>query len=60
MKDRVYAQKIANLENLKKIIKREAEKIGSDTELLKKVCLSVTTRVQQCIDAEGGSFEQKR
>ena len=60
MEDRVYAQKIANLEDLKKIIKREAKKIVSDTELLKKVCLSVTTRVKQCIDAEGGSFEQKR
>ena len=60
MKDRVYAEKITDLDHLKKLIKREARKIGSDTELLKKVCLSVTGRVQECIATDGGSFEQTR
>ena len=47
MKDRVYSQKFTNLDDLKKAIRREARKINSDSELLKKVCLSVTARVQR-------------
>ena len=30
------------------------------TELLRKVCLSVTGRMQECTEANGGHFEQKR
>ena len=58
--DKIYAEKITDLDHLKKLIKREARKIGSDTELLKKVCLSVTGRVQEFIATDGGSFEQTR
>ena len=60
IKDRVYAEKFTDLASLKTAIRREAKKIGNDTELLKKVCLSVTNRVQECIDANGGPFEQSR
>ena len=60
MKDRVYTEKFKSLEDLKKIIKREALIIANDKELLKKVCSSVTGRVAECIDANGGPFEQNR
>ena len=60
MKDRVYTEKFKTLEDLKKIIKREALIIANDKELLKKVCSSVTGRVAECIDANGGPFEQNR
>ena len=60
MKDRVYAEKFTDLAGLKTAIRREAKKISNDTELLKKVCLSVTNRVQECIDANGGPFELSR
>ena len=45
---------------IKLVIKTEAKKIGKNVELLKKVCLSVTNRVQECTDANGGPFEQNR
>ena len=60
MKDKVYASKYTDLEELKEVIKREARMFARDTELLKKVCYSVTGRVQECIDANGGHFEQNR
>ena len=60
MKDRVYSKKFTDLANLKTAITHEAKRIGEDQELLKKVCLSVTNRVQECIDNNGGPFEQKR
>ena len=60
MKDRVYTEKFKTLEDLKKIIKREALIIANDKELLKKVCSSVSVRVAECIDANGGPFEQNR
>ena len=39
---------------------REASIIASDRDLLKKVCLSVTGRMNECVDANGGHFEQQR
>ena len=60
MKDRVYKEKIRDLTHLQEIIKREALLIAEDTDLLKKVCLSVTPRIKECIEANGGHFEQFR
>ena len=60
MKDRVYTQTYTELADLKKAIKKEASTLGEDTELLKKVCYSVTPRIQECIEADGGNFEQNR
>lgn len=60
MKDRVYASKFTNIADLKKAIIKEAKVIAKDGELLKKVCRSVTARIQECVDADGGNFEQLR
>ena len=60
LKDRLYAQKVDDLEHLKEIITTEASTIASDLDLLKKVCLSVTGRMAECINANGGHFEPKR
>ena len=60
MKDRVYGEKIRDLDHLQSVIRREARKISRDVELLRKVCFSVTSRVQECVDASGGHFEQSR
>ena len=60
MKDRVYASKFTNIADLKKAIIKEAKIIAKDAELLKKVCHSVTARIQECVDADGGNFEQLR
>ena len=46
------------MDELKKAIKKEALALAKDTDLLKKVCYSVTDRIHECIEADGGNFEQ--
>ena len=60
MKDRVYREKVKDLEHLKTLVNREALVIANDTQLLQKVFSSVTGRIQECIDANGCKFEQNR
>ena len=57
---RVYTHKVKDLVHLREVITREASIIASDRDLLKKVCLSVTGIMNECIDANGGHFEQQR
>ena len=47
MKINVYTRKIKNLVHLKAVIVVECQKINGDPALLRKVCYSVTTRVEQ-------------
>ena len=56
----VYMRKIKNLDHLKAVIVAECQKINDDPALLRKVCYSVTTRVEQCIAADGRAFEKYR
>ena len=57
MKHRVYADKIRDIDHLKDVIKREVNVIRADKDLLRRVCNSVTGRVEECISASGGHFE---
>ena len=38
----------------------ECQKINDDPAFLRKVCYSVTTRVEQCIAADGRAFKKYR
>ena len=58
MKDRVYSKKFSDLDELKKAIKKEALALAKDTDLLNKVCYSIADRIHECIEADGGNFEQ--
>ena len=58
MKNNVYTRKIKNLDHLKAVIVAECQKINDDPALLRIVCYSVTTRVKQCIAADGRGFEK--
>ena len=60
MKNNVYTRKIKNLDHLKAVIVTEWQKINDDPSLLRKVCYSVTTRVEQYIAADGRAFEKYR
>ena len=56
----MYGEPIRDVEHLNEVIKRHIDELRTNIELLKVVMYSVTTRIDQCIDAEGGHFEQKR
>ena len=60
MKNNVYTRKIKKLGHLKAVIVAECQKFNDDPALLRKVCYSVTTRVEQCIAADGRAFEKYR
>ena len=60
IKDRVYTEKFTKIDELKATITREVAIIDNDKLLCEKVCASVTKRVQECIEANGGHFGSKR
>ena len=45
---------------MKEFIREACKEINEDKELCAKVCLSVETRLQECIDNEGFQFEHLR
>ena len=60
IKDRVYGEKFTEIESLKAAIAREVSIVNGDTDLLQRVCASVTNRIQECIEVNGGHFEKNR
>ena len=60
VKDKVFEKRPKNVEEMKEFIRRACEEIDEDKELCAKVCLSVETRLQECIDNEGFQFEHLR
>ena len=57
LKHKVYGNHIISVQQLKQLIKDEIELLNLDKTLLKRVCNSVTHRIQQCNNADGGHFE---
>ena len=53
-------QEIAHLNNFALYSHIEASIIASDLDLLKKVCLRGSRRIVECINADGGHFDEKR
>jgi hypothetical protein len=57
MKDPVYRCKPRNLDDLKNAITTQFNAIHSNKELCAKVCESVISRMNICIEQEGRQFE---
>ena len=51
---------IRDIPHLKEVIRRYVNEIKANPELVRRVTASVSGRVQQCIDANGGHFEHKK
>ena len=60
IKDRVYGQKFTEIESLQAAIVGEVSIVNGDTDLLHRVCASVTNRIQECSEVNGGHFEKNR
>ena len=51
---------IRDIEHLKSVIARRLQEIKNDLELVRRVTSSVSGRIQLCMDAGGGLFEQNK
>ena len=60
VKDKVYSEEIRDIEHLKGVIVRCLPEITSDPELVRRVTSSVSGRIQFCMNACGGQFEQNK
>ena len=58
LKNKVYGQKIRNLDILKETITHFIDEIRNDQELLTRVCRAVNTRVDDCLKVNSGHFER--
>lgn len=58
VKEMVFKNQIQNLDHLKMLIRQAFETF--DEELCHNICLSLRGRIQQCMNADGGHFENKR
>ncbi len=60
VKDQVFLKKPRDLNQMVEFIRQACQDIDENKELCRKVCFSVTSRLQQCVDSEGKQFEHKR
>ena len=60
IKDRVYAQNLGNVDQMKNRIVEEFAKLDHDTDLCRAICNSVLGRCKMCIETHGQQFEQLR
>ena len=60
LKNKVYSQPIRSLEHLKEVIKKHCDDLREQPELLRRVTRSVPDRIERCIAANGGHFEDKQ
>ena len=59
LKNKVYSKKMRNLEELKSVIAMEIGKLNADPDLLQQVCASVSGRVKECMEVDGGHFKHR-
>ena len=60
VKDKVYAETFHSMAELKEVIKRVIGEVKANPELVRRVTQSVSGRIQECIDADGGHFEHMK
>ena len=60
MTNRFYQEQFSTIDQFKAAIEREVSAIDADKDLLRKVCLSVTYRIKERVDANGAHIEKER
>lgn len=60
VKEKVFSKKPLDVNQMVEFIRQACQDIDENKELCRKVCLSVNSRLQQCIDCEGKQFEHRR
>jgi hypothetical protein len=59
-KDKVFSRKPRTVDDMSQFIKEANQEIDNNKNLCAKVCLSVETRLQECVNDEGRKFEHLR
>ena len=59
LKDKVFSRRPRTVDDMIRCI-REAYQLDDNKELCAKVCLSVASRLQECVNNEGRQFEHLR
>jgi len=57
VKDKVFSQKPRTVDDMIRCIREACKDIDDNNELCAKVCLSVASRLQECVNNEGWQFE---
>ena len=60
VKDKVFARKRRTVEDMIQFIIEASQEIDDDKDLCLSVCMSVISRLQQCVKADGKQFEYLR
>ena len=58
LKNKVYGQRVRDIQHLKERITHFVNELNTDKELLRRVCRSVAVRIEDCIAAKGDHFER--
>lgn len=60
VKDKVFARKPLTMDDMVLYIQQACQEINDNKELCNRVCLSVRSRLQECVNNEGLQFEHLR
>lgn len=60
VKDKVFARKPRTVENMIQFILEACQEIDADKDLCSRVCMSVRSRLEECVNADGKQFEYLR
>lgn len=60
VKDKVFARKPRTVESMIQFILEACQEIDADKDLCSRVCISVRSRLEECVNADGKQFEYLR
>jgi len=60
VKDKDFSRKPHTVDDMIRCIREACEETDNNKELCAKVCLSVASRLQECVNNEGRQFERLR
>jgi hypothetical protein len=60
VKDKVFSQKPCTVDDMIRCIREARQETDDNKELCATVCLSVASRLQECVNNEGRQFQHLR
>jgi len=57
VKDKVFSRKKGTVDDMIRCVRESCQETDENKELCTKVCLSVASRLQECVNNEGWQFE---
>ena len=57
VKDKVFACRPCTVENMSQFIFEACQEIAANKDLCSRVCMSVSSQLEECVNADGKQFE---